>query len=91
VDWGSVIAQAGGAAQPVPPGVVVRELVPDSPAAARFKELGDYARWVVTHVNGVPTPTPAAFYQAARNRPAVRLTVMDAGDRGGRPREVTLP
>jgi serine protease Do len=91
VDWGSVLAHATGGVQAVPPGVAVRELVPDSPAAARFKALGDTARWVVTHLNGAPTPTPAAFYQAARNQATVRLTVLDAGDRGGRPREVPLP
>lgn len=92
VDWGSVLAQVGGAATALPPGVVVRELVPESPAAAKFKDLGDNtARWVVTHVNGTPTPTPAAFYSAARSQAAVRLTVIDAADRAARPTAVALP
>jgi serine protease Do len=90
VDWGSVLSQPAGALV-VPPGVAVRELVPDSPAAARFKELGDSARWLITAVNGTPTPTPAAFYAATRNQAAVRLTVLDPADRQGRPRDVTLP
>lgn len=89
VDWSSVLAQSAGTA--VPPGVVVRETVPDSPAAAKFKDLGDNTRWLVTHVNGAPTPTPAAFYQAARNQASVRLTVVDAADRGGRSTTVVLP
>lgn len=91
VDWGSVIAQGGFGAQVLPPGVVVRELVPESPAAAKFKTLGDNARWVVTHVNGTPTPTPPAFYAAARDQRAVRLTLLDPADRGAATRQLTLP
>ncbi|MFO0801051.1 MAG: trypsin-like peptidase domain-containing protein [Gemmataceae bacterium] len=91
VDWTSVITQGGLGSLVVPPGVVVRELVPDSPAAARFKTLGENARWVVTHVNGVATPTPAAFYAAAREQREVRLRVIDSGQQNARSREVTLP
>lgn len=91
VDWGSVLAQVLDRTAVVPPGVSVRELVPDSPAATKFKELGDNTRWLITHANGTPTPTPAAFYQAARNQMGVRLTVIDPADRTARPRAVTLP
>jgi serine protease Do len=91
VDWASVNAQGGIGPQVIPPGVAVRELVPDSPAAARFKSLGENARWVVTHVNGTVTSTPAAFYAAAREQAEVRLTVLDIGDRTTKSREVMLP
>jgi serine protease Do len=93
VDWGSVFAQGGGGgvAPVVPPGVAVREVVPGSPAAEKFKELGDNVRWLVTHVNGTPTPTPAAFYQATRNQPTVRLSLVDTGDTNARRRDVALP
>jgi hypothetical protein len=69
----------------------VRELVPDSPAAAKFKGLGDNGRWVVTHVNNTPTSTPSAFYAAARNQAMVRLTVLDTADRAAKSRALILP
>ncbi|HYH63811.1 MAG TPA: hypothetical protein VD866_03840, partial [Urbifossiella sp.] len=64
---------------------------PDSPAAAKFKALGENGRWVVTHVNGTSVSTPAAFYAAARDQATVRLTVLDTADRAAQPRTVTLP
>jgi serine protease Do len=91
VDWASVSAQGGIGPQLIPPGVVVRELVTDSPAAAKFKALGENARWVVTHVNGTAVSTPAAFYAAARDQAMVRLTVLDTADRAAQQRTVTLP
>lgn len=90
VDWSSVLAQIVSPT-PVPPGVMVRETLPGSPAAAKFKDIGENGRWLITAVNGTATPTVAAFYAAVRNRDSVRLTVIDPTDRGGRPREVTLP
>lgn len=94
VDYGSVLAGGvvvGGVQAAVPPGVAVRDLTPDSPAAAKFKALGENARWVVTHADGTLTPTPPDFYAATKGRPSVRLTVLDAADPTARPREVTLP
>lgn len=91
VDWASVSAQGGVGPQTLPPGVVVRELVPDSPAAAKFKGLGENGRWVVTHVNDTATSTPPAFYAAARNQVTVRLTLLDTADRAAKSRELTLP
>jgi serine protease Do len=72
----------------IPAGVTVRELVPDSPAAAKFK---DNTRWLITHLNGTPTPTPADFYKAAQGAPSVKLTVYDTSADNPRPRDVTLP
>jgi serine protease Do len=98
VEYGSVLLQMqfnpffGGGARAftrVPNGVLAREPLPDSPAARKFKDLGD-ARWVVTHVNGAAVSTPAEFYKEAARRKAVVLTVVDANDPGS-PREVTLP
>jgi serine protease Do len=91
VDWSSVLAQVVPPGVTVPPGVMVRETMPGSPAAAKFKDIGENGRWLVTAVNGTATPTVAAFYAAARNRESVRLTVIDPADRGSRPREVVLP
>jgi serine protease Do len=94
VDYGCLLAQGDAAISntPCPPGVWARELVPDSPAAAAFKKLGDGAHlWVVTHVNGAAVNTPAEFYRAAKGKPAVKLTVLDATAGNGKEREVTLP
>jgi S1-C subfamily serine protease len=93
VDYASIYSQLQqgprGNPTPVPDGVLVRELVPDSPAAARFKALGDNTRWTITRVNGTPVATPAEFYKAARGKASVKLTVVDPAEL--RPREVTLP
>jgi serine protease Do len=90
VDYGSILAQAGGAG--VPAGVCVRDLVPNSPAAAAFKKLGDPpTRWLVTQVNGTPVTSPAEFYKAAKGQPTVRLSVLDPSDTKESVYEVTLP
>jgi serine protease Do len=97
VDYGSILAQTlanrnpfGAPSPVVPEGVCVRELVPDSPAAARFKTLGDApTRWLITRVNGVAVSTPAAFYKAAKGQASVRLNLIDPNDRSTR--ELTIP
>ncbi|WP_439624609.1 S1C family serine protease [Gemmata sp.] len=72
--------------------VTVREVVPNTPAAAKFKALGDNpTRWMVTHIDGKPATTPAAFYAAAKGRAAVKLTLLDSTEPNPRPRELTLP
>ena len=99
VDYSSVLAQVlfggpffGGARfGEIPKGVVVREVAADSPAAAKFKLLGDNAHWVITHVNGTPTLTPPEFYKAAKGQQSLKLTVIDPTETNGRQREVTLP
>jgi serine protease Do len=79
VDYPTVLGQQKQAS--VPPGVSVRDLVADSPAAKRFKDLGDAPeRWFVTHVNGVEVTTPAEFYKAARGKESVKLTLFDTKD-----------
>lgn len=94
VDYGSVLAQGQGfgpfGSPPVPPGVYVREVVPDGPAAAKFKALGE-GRWVVTHLDDTPTPTPAAFRAAAKGKASARLTVIDPNDQAGRTRDINIP
>lgn len=91
VDWNSIASQLNGTTgPPAPPGVYAREVVAGSPAEAQFKPLGA-GNWVVTHVDGSPTPTPADFRAAANGKASVRLTVVDAADPAARPREVVLP
>lgn len=97
VDYNTVIAEAplGPGPRPNRPlhaGVSVREVVPDSPAAAAFKKLGDDpTKWLVTHVGETAVVSPAEFYRAARGQKAVTLTVIEANDPAARSREVKLP
>jgi serine protease Do len=94
VEYGSVLINKDDDVRlsGVPPGVVVRELVPGMPAAAKFKALGELAaRVVITHVNGTAVTNPSEFYAAARGRPSVTLTLTDPRDPGGRTREMVLP
>ncbi|MFO0825160.1 MAG: PDZ domain-containing protein [Gemmataceae bacterium] len=72
--------------------VCVRDVVPDSPAAAKFKALGDNPqRWQITHVNGQALMLPADFYKAAKGQEKLKLTLLDSTDMNPRPREITLP
>ncbi|MCZ2342070.1 MAG: trypsin-like peptidase domain-containing protein [Bacteroidales bacterium] len=74
----------------LPAGVLVRELVPGSPAATQFQKLGVGAhRWMVTHVNGKPVHNPAEFYEQAGTG-KVRLTVIDPTEPTPT-HEITLP
>jgi hypothetical protein len=66
--------------------------VPDSPAAAKFKTLGDHPdQWTVLKVNGRTVSSPSEFYRAAKNQEKVTLTLRDPADPGARERELTLP
>lgn len=98
IDHASILAQqlgnnpqlerAGG----VPPGVCVREVVADSPAAEKFKALGDSpTRWLITQVNGAAVTTPAEFYKATKGQGKVKLTLIDPAEAGRREREIVLP
>ncbi len=99
VDYSSVLVQTlvfnpfGGRNNlaEIPPGVLASELAPDSPAALKFKALGESNRWIVTHVNGKPTLSPPDFYKAAQGQKTVKLSVYDPTENMGRTREVTLP
>jgi serine protease Do len=72
--------------------VSVRDVVPDSPAAAKFKALGDNPqRWQITHVNGQAIMLPADFYKAAKGQEKLKLTLLDSTEMNPRPREITLP
>lgn len=97
VDYGSILAQSiifggfgGSPLRDIPAGVIVREIIPDSPAAAKFRTLPENGRWFITQVNGIPTPTPPDFYKAARGQASVKLTVEDATLSNAR-RELALP
>lgn len=97
VEYSSVLTQAlvfnpfgGRNFVDLPAGVLVNELLPDSPAAEKIKALGENSRWLITHVNGRATATPADFYLEARGKKSIRLRLVDSS--GGRnTAEVTLP
>jgi len=89
VDYASVRSQD---INRIPADVCVRDLVADSPAATKFKTLGDTpTRWLISHVNGNPIANPAEFYKAAKGQDKVKLTLLDSTETNGRPRELTLP
>jgi serine protease Do len=95
VEYGSLLAQknTGPRESPVvvPAGVWVREVIPDSPAATRFKTLGDDpTRWLITRVNGATVSAPSEFYNAAKGQDKVKLTLIDPSD-PTREKELTLP
>ena len=96
VDYGSVIVQPARATmngnEAVPQGVAVREVVANSPAAAKFKTLGDNpTRFVITAVNGTRTPTPADFYKAAHGPASIKLTILDVFEQNPQERDITIP
>lgn len=73
-------------------GVIVRELEPNSRAEASFRQLAiGQGRWLITKVNGAPTPNPKAFHEAARKSQTLALTVVNAMDYSGVERTVRLP
>jgi serine protease Do len=83
VDYSSILSQRAGAVPwgPVPPeGVVIREVVPGSPADKAQLQVDK----VITAVNDQPVKTPAEFYAAMEraNGRAV-LTVRTSSRRGG--------
>jgi serine protease Do len=97
VEYGSILAQklpmdARPLGNGVPAGVCVREIAPNSQAAAAFKKLGDRPeRWLITHINGAGIATPAEFYKAAKGQQSVKLTVIDPTELNRKEHEVTLP
>ena len=58
-------------------GVAVRELDTGSAAEKKFADAGDISRWLITHVDGKPVATPAAFRAAAAGKASVKLTLAD--------------
>ncbi len=71
-------------------GVAVRDVVSDSPAARKFKTLGDEPSvWIITQVNGTSVRTPADFYRVTKGQSTVKLNLRDWSDTSRR--ELTLP
>jgi S1-C subfamily serine protease len=59
-------------------GVSVREVMPNSPAAAKFKAIGDNAnQWIISHVNDTPISNPIEFYKATKGQTSIKLTLRD--------------
>jgi serine protease Do len=93
VEYSSILQQRT-AKQPsaIPAAVWVREVVPNSPAADKFKTLGDDpTRWLIKDVNGEAVKTPSEFYKAAKGQEKVKLTLVDVNDPDHRTKELTLP
>jgi S1-C subfamily serine protease len=94
VEYGSVLGQTlrdspQVIARGVPPGVCVRDVAPNSPAA---KKLGDRAsRLLITRVNGSEVTTPGEFYKIAMGQQSLKLTLLDPTEIQPREQEVTLP
>src|SRR5205823_532920 len=83
VDYSSIVVKVG---EPLPDGVVVRSVQPNSPAkSANLTEFVD----VITEVNDQPVQTPAEFYRevdkVAKAGDKLKLTLRNP------PRTVTLP
>jgi serine protease Do len=97
VEYSSILAQrealdARLLGNGVSAGVCIREIIPDSPAAAAFKKLpGNTEKWLITHVNGMAVDSPAEFYKAAKGQKSIKLTVQDPTEVTPRDKEVTLP
>jgi len=95
VEHGSVLLQqllGNDIATRVPPGVIVRELAPGSPAEAKFKAINDAGgRWVITHVNGTAVAAPSEFYAAAKGKSAITLSLIDPTAPTPRSRDLKLP
>lgn len=90
VDYGSVAALTS--ATGVPRGVLVRDLVPDSPAEKKFKALGDNpTRWLITRVNDTAVNVPNDFYAAARGQAAITLKIADMNAMAPMEQELILP
>lgn len=83
IDYTSIVAKTG---EPLPEGVIVREVQPNSPAkAAGLTEFVD----VITNVNDTPVSSPTEFFQevnkAAKSGDKLRLTLRSPV------RTITLP
>ena len=64
-------------------GVTVRSVDADSQAATRFRTLGgDPTRWMITHVDNKPVPTPTAFYEAVAGKAGVQLRLENPNETG---------
>jgi S1-C subfamily serine protease len=80
VDWTSLLGQRGGlfGRRGIPDGVLIREVVPNSPADKANLQVDK----VITHVNGQPVTRPSEFYQKmAKAVGPVELTVLTSQGR----------
>jgi serine protease Do len=57
----------------IPSGVMIREVVPASPAASAMLRVND----VITHVNGKAVACPKDFYEATRNEKGTLTLTLD--------------
>jgi len=87
VDYTSIISQRlNWPRRPLPEGVAIREVVPDSPADKHKLQVDK----IITRVNGQPVTTPAEFYrEMAKAGSPVELTLNDPVEGGDN--TITLP
>lgn len=79
VDFTSLLPQRNVSLEGIQQGVYVKEVIPDSPAAA--EQLQDS---IITHVNDELVSSPAEFYRAAAKATGpLELTIRDRSEQGG--------
>jgi serine protease Do len=87
VDYTSLLVQQPRAVvQRIPAGVLVSEVLAGTPAAASQLRPGE----VITHVNGRPVTTPAAFYREVRGQAGPLELTLTPSDPGRPAPKVTL-
>jgi serine protease Do len=94
VEFTSLIANQPiffGERQGITPGVLIRDLEPDSPAARKLKAFTEGKRMTITEVNGVAVKSPAEFYAEAKKARTVALTLAASVNAQGESTTVSLP
>ena len=95
VDWYSIKYAGGGLRErpkAVPPGVLVRDVQAGGGGEKALKATGipKGGAWIVTAVDGNPTPTPKEYHAATKGKDSVTLSLADPDDPANRP-TVTVP
>ncbi|MEZ6139975.1 MAG: trypsin-like peptidase domain-containing protein [Zavarzinella sp.] len=76
----------------LPEGVVLKEVVPDSPAAKKFQGLMEQQQVVIIEVNGKSIKQPSDFYQACREQEKLEITIISATNNWAATRQtISLP
>jgi serine protease Do len=88
VDYTSILAQQPGfAVGPIPRGVLISDVLPNTPAARADLKAG----LVITHVNDRLVTAPPAFYELVLNQKGPIELILQATEKGQSAPKVTLP
>ncbi len=96
VDWYSIKYAGGGFRdrfpKAVPAGVLLREMETGSSGEKALKAAGvpKGGAWIITQVDGKPTPTPKEYHAATKGKTSVTLSLADPDDSSNKP-TVTVP